>query len=334
MSRVKPPQPAAAVVAGREGDNVERDSKEIIGKGVGAKGSVQGEQQGGEAERRRAAGKSSGEAVGVGGAGVACTQQGEQDEQGRVEGEGREGQGERRQGEGGASGEAMEAVAAVGGGEGDAGEVLDGDCGASAVACWGGGTLGSEWSEGRGDKAFPVGQGVAAAAPAAVAAVGDACGAGGSGSEGAGRGVVGEGSGGASSSGGGGVGVPGRQSSGAALPAGSTTVPAGSTAESAQQGDRRKDPVLNQVEVFIREHLRPLERSGVISAEQRRWVASKAAGKVMERHGGARSAAFLVKEGEDVRRLAERYLRTYHVRFSTSNGGNAPPPSSSSPPAG
>ncbi|CAI5536250.1 unnamed protein product, partial [Closterium sp. Naga37s-1] len=335
------------------------------GEGERAKVSMQGEQQGGEAEReaeiRRAAGKSTGAAVGDGG------QKSEQGEQGRVEGawqEGQEGPGERRQVGGGASVEALvEAVAAPGGGEGDAGEVLDGDCGASAGIREGGGTLGSEWSKGRHTSAPPL-----AATAFAVAVSADACGAGGSGSEGAGRGAVGEGGGGASST--------------AALPAGSPALPAGSTADSAQQGHGRKDPVLNQVHPypfsfsssplsprpptpFLVSFLQspPLSRLFFMTAcppcpaihmpatlschphacltsapppplpdaEQRRWVASKAAGKVMERHGGARSAAFLVKEGEDVWRLAERYLRTYHVRFS--NGGNAPP-TSSSPPAG
>ena len=63
-----------------------------------------------------------------------------------------------------------------------------------------------------------------------------------------------------------------------------------------------------QVEVFISEHLRPLERSAVITQEQRRAVAAKAAGKVMERHKDATSARFLIKEGERVRRLADKYV--------------------------
>ena len=62
------------------------------------------------------------------------------------------------------------------------------------------------------------------------------------------------------------------------------------------------------MEVFISEHLRPLERSNVISREQRRAVAVKAAGKVMERHAGATTASFLIKEGERVRKLADKYV--------------------------
>jgi len=66
-----------------------------------------------------------------------------------------------------------------------------------------------------------------------------------------------------------------------------------------------------QVESFVREHLKPFERSGLITPEQRRWAAGKAATKVMSRHTDATSADFLLAEGASVRHLGEQYLKCW-----------------------
>lgn len=70
---------------------------------------------------------------------------------------------------------------------------------------------------------------------------------------------------------------------------------------------------VSQVDAFVREHLRPLERSGLITPEQRRWAAGKAAAKVMARHAHATSADFLLSEGASIRRLGEQYLERWRA---------------------
>lgn len=62
-----------------------------------------------------------------------------------------------------------------------------------------------------------------------------------------------------------------------------------------------------QVEAYIKEHIRPLCKSGVITAEQYRWAVSKTTDKVMKYHCKAKNANFLIKEGEKVKKLAEQY---------------------------
>lgn len=63
-----------------------------------------------------------------------------------------------------------------------------------------------------------------------------------------------------------------------------------------------------QVEAYIKEHVRPLCKSGVITVEQYRWAVGKAADKVMKFHSKAKSASFLIKEGDKVKKLAEEYV--------------------------
>ena len=63
-----------------------------------------------------------------------------------------------------------------------------------------------------------------------------------------------------------------------------------------------------QVEAYIKEHIRPLCQSRVITAEQYRWTVGKTSDKVMMYHCKAKNANFLVKEGDKVKKLAEQYV--------------------------
>lgn len=63
-----------------------------------------------------------------------------------------------------------------------------------------------------------------------------------------------------------------------------------------------------QVEAYIKEHIRPLCKSGIITAEQYRWAVAKTTDKVMKYHSNAKNANFLIKEGEKVKKLAEQYV--------------------------
>jgi hypothetical protein len=62
-----------------------------------------------------------------------------------------------------------------------------------------------------------------------------------------------------------------------------------------------------QVEVFVKEHIRPLCKSGVITVDQYRWAVSKTTGKVTNFHRDAKNANFLIKEGDKVKKLALQY---------------------------
>lgn len=66
--------------------------------------------------------------------------------------------------------------------------------------------------------------------------------------------------------------------------------------------------VSKKVEAYIKEHIRPLCKSGVITVEQYRWAVKKTADKVMKYHGQAKNASFLIKEGEKVKKLAMGYV--------------------------
>ncbi|GLT78079.1 hypothetical protein SLA2020_496250 [Shorea laevis] len=68
------------------------------------------------------------------------------------------------------------------------------------------------------------------------------------------------------------------------------------------------NPVSKKVETYIKEHIRPLCKSGVITVEQYRWAVAKTTDKVMKYHINAKNANFLVKEGEKVKKLAEQYV--------------------------
>lgn len=62
------------------------------------------------------------------------------------------------------------------------------------------------------------------------------------------------------------------------------------------------------MEAYIKEHIRPLCKSGVITTEQYRWTVVKTTEKVMKYHKKAKNADFLIKEGEKVKKLAEQYV--------------------------
>ncbi|XP_010659436.1 uncharacterized protein At4g10930 isoform X3 [Vitis vinifera] len=66
--------------------------------------------------------------------------------------------------------------------------------------------------------------------------------------------------------------------------------------------------VHGKVEAYIKEHIRPLCKSGVITVEQYRWAVGKTTEKVMKYHAKAKNANFLIKEGEKVKKLAEQYV--------------------------
>ncbi|PKA45738.1 Uncharacterized protein AXF42_Ash011079 [Apostasia shenzhenica] len=66
--------------------------------------------------------------------------------------------------------------------------------------------------------------------------------------------------------------------------------------------------ISKKVEAYIKEHIRPLYKSGVITVEQYRWAAGKSVDKVMKFHRKAKNANFLIKEGEKVKKLAEQYV--------------------------
>lgn len=72
-----------------------------------------------------------------------------------------------------------------------------------------------------------------------------------------------------------------------------------------------------QVEAYIKEHIRPLCKSGVITTEQYKWAAAKTTDKVMKYHSKAKNANFLIKEGEKVKKLAEQYVETARQKEKT-----------------
>ena len=63
-----------------------------------------------------------------------------------------------------------------------------------------------------------------------------------------------------------------------------------------------------QVEAYIKEHIRPLCKSGIITVQQYRWAVTKTTEKVMKFHFKAKNANFLIKEGAKVKKLAEDYV--------------------------
>ncbi|KAJ6962219.1 hypothetical protein NC652_001008 [Populus alba x Populus x berolinensis] len=99
---------------------------------------------------------------------------------------------------------------------------------------------------------------------------------------------------------------------------GETTCDHSQTAESGRKKDSSKtntnkqgdiiNSVSKKVEAYIKEHVRPLCKSGIITAEQYRWAVAKTTDKVMKYHLNAKNANFLIKEGEKVKKLAEQYV--------------------------
>ncbi|KAJ6426439.1 hypothetical protein OIU84_022111 [Salix udensis] len=75
-----------------------------------------------------------------------------------------------------------------------------------------------------------------------------------------------------------------------------------------KQGDIITNSVSKKVEAYIKEHIRPLCKSGIIDAEQYRWAVAKTTDKVMKYHLNAKNANFLIKEGEKVKKLSEQYV--------------------------
>lgn len=68
------------------------------------------------------------------------------------------------------------------------------------------------------------------------------------------------------------------------------------------------------MEAYIKEHIRPLCKSGVITVDQYRWAVAKTADKVMRYHCKAKNASFLIKEGDKVKKLAEQYVELAQVK--------------------
>ncbi|WOK91469.1 hypothetical protein Cni_G00160 [Canna indica] len=66
--------------------------------------------------------------------------------------------------------------------------------------------------------------------------------------------------------------------------------------------------VYKKVEAYVKEHIRPLCKSGVITVEQYKWAVGRTTDKVMARHCESKNANFLIKEGEKVKKLAEQYV--------------------------
>lgn len=72
--------------------------------------------------------------------------------------------------------------------------------------------------------------------------------------------------------------------------------------------------VARKVEAYVKEHIRPLCKSGVITVEEYRWAVGKTTDKVMKYHHKAKDAKFLIKEGEKVKKLAEQYAEAAQKR--------------------
>ncbi|KAL0304898.1 UNVERIFIED_CONTAM: hypothetical protein Sangu_3061100 [Sesamum angustifolium] len=75
--------------------------------------------------------------------------------------------------------------------------------------------------------------------------------------------------------------------------------------------------VIKKVEAYIKEHIRPLCKSGVITVDQYRWAVGKTTEKVMKYHSKERTANFLIKEGEKVKKLAEQYIEAAQQKTKT-----------------
>ncbi|XP_006396988.2 uncharacterized protein At4g10930 isoform X3 [Eutrema salsugineum] len=80
--------------------------------------------------------------------------------------------------------------------------------------------------------------------------------------------------------------------------------------EEKSKADGFTNSVTKKVEAYIKEHIRPLCKSGVINVEQYRWAVTKTSEKVMKYHSKAKSANFLIKEGDKIKKLAEQYVET------------------------
>ncbi|XP_010918320.1 uncharacterized protein At4g10930 [Elaeis guineensis] len=72
--------------------------------------------------------------------------------------------------------------------------------------------------------------------------------------------------------------------------------------------------ISKKVEAYIKEHIRPLCKSGVITVDQYRWAVVKTTDKVMRYHYKDKNASFLIKEGEKVKKLAEQYVEVAQLK--------------------
>ncbi|KAL4592742.1 hypothetical protein LXL04_005746 [Taraxacum kok-saghyz] len=75
-----------------------------------------------------------------------------------------------------------------------------------------------------------------------------------------------------------------------------------------KQQSEKHTSVFKKVEAYIKEHIRPLCKSGVITVDQYRWAVGKTTDKIMKFHSKDTNANFLIKEGEKVKKLAEQYV--------------------------
>lgn len=75
-----------------------------------------------------------------------------------------------------------------------------------------------------------------------------------------------------------------------------------------KQQSEKHSSVFKKVEAYIKEHIRPLCKSGVITVDQYRWAVGKTTDKIMKFHSKDTNANFLIKEGEKVKKLAEQYV--------------------------
>ncbi|KAK4486345.1 hypothetical protein RD792_009016 [Penstemon davidsonii] len=82
------------------------------------------------------------------------------------------------------------------------------------------------------------------------------------------------------------------------------------TSKCGTKESEKSNSVVKKVEAYIKEHIRPLCKSGVITIEQYRWAVGKTTEKVMKYHSKEKNANFLIKEGEKVKKLAEQYVES------------------------
>ncbi|KAL3818274.1 hypothetical protein ACJIZ3_004179 [Penstemon smallii] len=82
------------------------------------------------------------------------------------------------------------------------------------------------------------------------------------------------------------------------------------TSKSGTKESEKSNSVVKKVEAYIKEHIRALCKSGVITIEQYRWAVGKTTEKVMKYHSKEKNANFLIKEGEKVKKLAEQYVES------------------------
>ncbi|XP_015170449.1 uncharacterized protein At4g10930 isoform X3 [Solanum tuberosum] len=79
---------------------------------------------------------------------------------------------------------------------------------------------------------------------------------------------------------------------------------------SADKESGSNSSVSTKVKAYVKEHIRPLCKSGVISVDQYRWAVDKTTEKVMKYHPKDKNANFLIKEGDKIKKLAEQYVET------------------------